>query len=89
MDALNGRGAELQGELQGLAGFLVNPDSVRVAFGVSSAIEETFGAPACLIGFALPGCNAHAPDEWIDLGVYRQGIAALADFYGRLGNGAG
>ena len=43
--------------------------------------EETFGAPAVLIGFALPGCNAHAPDEWIDLGVYRRGIEALASLY--------
>jgi acetylornithine deacetylase/succinyl-diaminopimelate desuccinylase-like protein len=43
--------------------------------------EETFEAPGVLIGFALPGCNAHAPDEWIDLGVYRRGIEALASLY--------
>ncbi len=46
--------------------------------------EETFGAPALLVGFALPGCNAHAPDEWIDLGVYRRGIEALANLYGEV-----
>ena len=53
---------------------------------IVQAFEETFGAPALLIGFALPGSNMHAPDEWIDLGVYRNGIAALADLYGRLGD---
>lgn len=46
--------------------------------------EETFRAPALLIGFALPGCNAHAPDEWIDLGVYRRGIESLAVLYGEI-----
>ncbi len=43
-----------------------------------------FEAPALLVGFALPGCNAHAPDEWIDLGVYRRGIEALANLYGEV-----
>jgi acetylornithine deacetylase/succinyl-diaminopimelate desuccinylase-like protein len=43
--------------------------------------EETFRAPALLIGFALPGCNAHAPDEWLDLSVYRRGIEAIANLY--------
>lgn len=45
---------------------------------------ETFGVQVLPIGFALPGCNLHAPDEWIDLEVYHEGIEALAKLYGRL-----
>ncbi len=43
--------------------------------------QETFQVPILLLGFGLPGSNPHAPDEWLDLGVYRDGIVALADFY--------
>lgn len=71
------------------AGFGTPPAFVREggSIPIVQAFEETFGAPALLIGFALPGSNMHAPDEWIDLGVYRKGIAALADLYGRLADG--
>ena len=48
---------------------------------IVSLFEEVFEAPVLLLGFALPGCNAHAPDEWIDLGIYRQGIKTIAHFY--------
>jgi len=43
--------------------------------------EEVFGGPVLLLGFALPGCNAHAPDEWIDLGIYHRGIETIARLY--------
>lgn len=46
---------------------------------------ETFGVQVLPIGFALPGCNLHAPNEWIDLEVYHTGIEALARLYVRLG----
>jgi len=46
--------------------------------------EETLGAPAVLIGFALPGCNMHAPDEWLSVENFEKGIRALAVLYGRL-----
>ncbi len=70
------------------SGFGAPPAYIREggSIPIVQAFEETFGAPALLIGFALPGCNMHAPDEWIDLGVYRQGIAALAELYGRIGD---
>ena len=47
--------------------------------------ETTLDAPAVLVGFYLPGCNLHAPDEWLDLEVYEAGIGALADLYGEIG----
>ncbi len=42
--------------------------------------ESLFG-PVMLLGFGLPGSNLHAPNEWIDLGMYRRGIETLADLY--------
>jgi acetylornithine deacetylase/succinyl-diaminopimelate desuccinylase-like protein len=49
--------------------------------------ERILGAPVLLMGFGLPGENAHAPDEWISEENYRLGIRAAAvlyDEYGRL-----
>ena len=34
-----------------------------------------------LIGFGLPGENAHAPDEWLDLDNYRLGIESAIHLY--------
>lgn len=74
-------------------------EALEIAFGTPPAFireggsipivqsfEDTFAAPALLVGFALPGCNAHAPDEWLDLSVYRRGIEALAHLYGGIGD---
>lgn len=49
--------------------------------------ERILGAPVLLMGFGLPGENAHAPDEWISLTNYQSGIraaAALYEEYGRM-----
>lgn len=48
---------------------------------IVNLFEKTFSAPVLLVGFALPGSNLHAPDEWIDLSVYHRGIRALARLY--------
>jgi acetylornithine deacetylase/succinyl-diaminopimelate desuccinylase-like protein len=42
------------------------------------SFEETLGVPVALIGFALPGSNAHAPDEWFSLDNYARGAEAIA-----------
>jgi acetylornithine deacetylase/succinyl-diaminopimelate desuccinylase-like protein len=47
--------------------------------------EEQLRAPALLIGFSLPGCNLHAPDEWLPIENFEKGIRALALLYGKLG----
>ena len=46
--------------------------------------EQTFKAPVVLLGFGLPGSNLHAPNEWIDLATYHQGIETIARFYDEL-----
>jgi acetylornithine deacetylase/succinyl-diaminopimelate desuccinylase-like protein len=40
--------------------------------------ERILGAPVLLMGFGLPGENAHAPDEWISEENFRQGMRAVA-----------
>jgi acetylornithine deacetylase/succinyl-diaminopimelate desuccinylase-like protein len=47
--------------------------------------EEQLEAPALLLGFSLPGCNLHAPDEWLPIDNFEKGIRALALLYGKLG----
>jgi acetylornithine deacetylase/succinyl-diaminopimelate desuccinylase-like protein len=47
--------------------------------------EEQLEAPALLLGFALPGCNLHAPDEWLRIEDFEKGIAALTLLYEKLG----
>jgi acetylornithine deacetylase/succinyl-diaminopimelate desuccinylase-like protein len=47
--------------------------------------EERLGASALLVGFSLPGCNLHAPDEWLPIENYEKGIGALARLYQNLG----
>ena len=46
--------------------------------------EEQLDAAALLVGFALPGCNLHAPDEWFPLDAFEKGIGALVRLYGGL-----
>jgi acetylornithine deacetylase/succinyl-diaminopimelate desuccinylase-like protein len=46
--------------------------------------ESMLDAPALLVGFALPGCNMHAPDEWFTIDNYDRGIGALIRLYGEL-----
>ncbi|MGH7476385.1 MAG: dipeptidase [Longimicrobiales bacterium] len=47
--------------------------------------EQVLNAPVLLMGFGLPGENAHAPDEWISVENLEKGThaaAALLDAYG-------
>ncbi|MSR22502.1 MAG: dipeptidase [Gemmatimonadetes bacterium] len=51
---------------------------------IVTELERVLGAPAVLMGFALPGANMHAPDEWFPESHIEKGIATLLSFYGRL-----
>ncbi len=44
-------------------------------------------APVLLIGFGLPGENAHAPDEWISQVNFRTGMRAVASLWDELNGG--
>jgi len=48
--------------------------------------ERILGTPVLLLGFGLPGENAHAPNEWMSEEAFRKGMRAVAtlwDEYGR------
>ncbi len=42
---------------------------------------EILNTPVILIGFGLPDENAHAPNEWIDLENFQNGILSMAYLY--------
>jgi len=46
--------------------------------------EEVLDAQALLVGFSLPGCNMHAPNEWLSVQNFQEGIEALAYLYEEL-----
>lgn len=46
--------------------------------------QRELGSPVLLLGFALPGANMHAPDEWLPVENYETGIHALARLYHEL-----
>jgi acetylornithine deacetylase/succinyl-diaminopimelate desuccinylase-like protein len=43
--------------------------------------EEIFDGPVLLLGFAPPGGNAHAPNEWLAVESYHRGIETIARLY--------
>jgi acetylornithine deacetylase/succinyl-diaminopimelate desuccinylase-like protein len=51
---------------------------------VVTDFARILGAPVLLVGFGLPGENAHAPDEWISQENFRKGMRALAALWDEL-----
>lgn len=47
-------------------------------------LARHLGAEILLIGFGLPGENAHAPNEWIDVETMRRGMRAMVSLYREL-----
>ena len=85
--------AELDGPLYEAARY-----ALKAAFGKEPVIVGEGGsipvvgdftrvlrAPVLLMGFGLPGENAHAPDEWISLENFTKGLRAVATLYEKLG----
>lgn len=50
-------------------------------------LEETLGANTLLMGFALPGANMHAPNEWFATDCFERGIDTLIRLYDELSAG--
>lgn len=68
--------------------------SLKAAFGKEPVIvgeggsipivgdfERILDTPVLLIGFGLPGENAHAPDEWMSVDNFRLGMRAMASLW--------
>lgn len=70
--------------------FAYGVDPVLVGEGGSIPIvgefERILEAPGLLLGFAHPGCNMHAPDEWFPVESVEKGIRALAHLLSALGD---
>lgn len=97
LEELHG-GRPWKAELEG-AFFEAARSSLETAFGTPPVLtgeggsipivvdfQEILGAPVLLMGFAPPGANMHAPNEWIPLENFEKGIRAVAHFYQELGN---
>ena len=91
--------AELRGPL-----FDAGRRALRAAFGREPVItgeggsipvvgdfERILKTPVLLMGFGLPGENAHAPDEWMSVDNFTRGMRAVATLWDELGgqNGTG
>ena len=81
--------AELDGPI-----FEAAKAALRAAFGKEPVItgeggsipvvgdfERILGAPVLLVGFGLPGENAHAPDEWMSVENFRTGMLSMATLW--------
>ena len=55
---------------------------------IVTEFERVLGAPVLLMGFGLPGENAHAPDEWMSMECYVKGAHAAAMLLEELAAGA-
>lgn len=53
---------------------------------VVATFKEKLGLPTVLMGFGLPDCDAHAPNEKFNLKNYERGIVSAAWFYKELEN---
>lgn len=47
-------------------------------------LEDILGAEALLLGFALPGANMHAPNEWFATDCFEKGIDTVIRLYDEL-----
>lgn len=45
------------------------------------AFQQTFQVPVVLLGFGLPGENAHAPNEWMSVDNFYLGAETIASLY--------
>ncbi|MCI0433272.1 MAG: dipeptidase [Gemmatimonadetes bacterium] len=55
---------------------------------IVTEFERVLHAPVLLMGFGLPGENAHAPDEWMSVECYVKGTHAAAALLDELAAGA-
>ncbi len=53
---------------------------------VCASFDGLLGLPVVLLGFAQPDDNAHAPNEWMDLGNYETSIRTIARMWDELAN---
>jgi acetylornithine deacetylase/succinyl-diaminopimelate desuccinylase-like protein len=51
---------------------------------VAASFQSLLDLPVVLLGFGVPDGQAHAPNEWMDLGNYETGIRSIVRYWDRL-----
>jgi acetylornithine deacetylase/succinyl-diaminopimelate desuccinylase-like protein len=51
---------------------------------VTSAFDHTLGLPVVLLGFFQPACNAHAPNEWLQVDNFERGTRVIVRLWDEL-----
>ena len=51
---------------------------------VTAAFTSQLNLPVVLLGFAQPACNAHAPNEWLDLDNFERGTRVIVRLWDEL-----
>ena len=54
---------------------------------VTSGFDHVLGLPVVLLGFAQPGANAHAPNEWLALDNFERGTRAIVRLWDEVAAG--
>ncbi len=54
---------------------------------IAPELRDLLGATVAVMGFALPGANMHAPDEWFPVDHVEQGMKTVTRLYERLAEG--
>ncbi len=69
-------------------GFGISPVYIREggSIPVVATFQERLGFPTVLMGFGLPDCDAHAPNEKFNLKNFYRGIISAAWFYQEYSN---
>ena len=66
-------------------------DPVRVAHGgtlpIASDLADLLTPSVAVMGFALPGANMHAPNEWIPVSQLEKGMRSMVRLYRELASG--
>lgn len=57
---------------------------VSGSIGFVPIMAKALKVPVLMVGFALPGANIHAPNEWFSVSNYYKGIEVMKSFYKEL-----
>ncbi len=55
---------------------------------IAPVLRDALDASLAVMGFALPGANMHAPDEWFPADHLEKGMKTMTELYTRLAEGS-
>jgi acetylornithine deacetylase/succinyl-diaminopimelate desuccinylase-like protein len=54
---------------------------------IVATLQHVLGAPVVLLGFGVPDCGVHAPNEFFPVEQFVRGTEAIIRYYHYLGRG--